>query len=164
MRIIEDFKANFYKDGTKEWHYGKIVSSIIFISVLVSIGLFNREKKKQLEHERSLSVRYTTGVTKNSYHNFRSSQPSVKYSFVLFGKEYKGFEPIRKEFEHSVNAKGGRYYVEFASENPANCKLLLERAVPDSVLYAPDSGWVNIPPINNVQQEEKDDKLKSNFN
>lgn len=142
---LNNLKRIFYKDGTRELHYGKIVSSIVFIILLISIGLCNRSKKTALKNERLADKRYIIGIIERKYQNFRSSQPSVKYYFKVLGKEYSDFEPVSADIEESITSGNARYYVEFSAKNPSNNKLLLNRPVPDSIKKSPLSGWSFTP-------------------
>lgn len=142
MNAFSDLIANFYKDGTKELHWGKIVSSIVFVLILLGIGLCNRSNRLKLEAQRSNKDRYTIGVTGTLHHNVRSSQPNIQYYYTVLGRKYSSSEDVDAQFEIAVVADGGHYFVEFATEDPGNSKLLLGQPVPSSITYSPDSGWI----------------------
>ena len=145
MTLWDDLMQNFRKDGTREWHKGKIISSIVFVAVLFLIGLYGRERRIENSADRKANFTYTIGVTGKKHHNIKSSQPTVEYIYKVNGVEFSGNQHIDAQFEKSIVANGGKYYVEFSSKNPSNSKLLLDYAVPDTVSNAAQGGWSYMP-------------------
>ena len=148
MSIIDEFKRNFYKDGTKEFHRGKIISSIIVVMALIAFVLYKNSDMSKKAQDRTEHPRYTIGVTGAMHKNFKSSKPTVEFFYSVSQKKYEGFEHIDASFEKNVQSNGGRYYVQFSYENPANSRLLLAYPVPDTVSLSPESGWSYMPGIN----------------
>ncbi|MBN8668560.1 MAG: hypothetical protein J0M30_13760 [Chitinophagales bacterium] len=144
MTAINDLLRNFYKEGTSELHWGKVIASVLFALLLLSIGLCNRSKKQKLNSERERDHRYTIGVTGVKHHNIRSSQPTVNFYYEVLGKQYEGTESIGASYEKDVTPNGGRFFVEFSTNNPSNGKLLFDHPVPDYIRSFPDSGWIDI--------------------
>jgi hypothetical protein len=147
MKLLDEFKRNFYKDGTKEWHPGKIVSSIVALIALLIFSLYKNTDLKNKALDRERHRKYTIGTTGSMHSNFRSSKPTVVYYYQVLKSTYRELEHIDDIYEKNVVSNGGRYYVEFSSINPNNSKLLLGYKVPDSILSCPDSGWSQIPGV-----------------
>jgi len=148
MTVWDDLMQNFRKDGTKDWHKGKIISSIVFVLILFLIGLWGHERSKENAADRKANKRYAIGTTGKQYHNIKSSQPTMKYYYQVGSQEDSGFESIPAQLENSVVANGGKYFVEFSSENPSNSKLLLDYPVPDTVKNTAVYGWTYMPGYN----------------
>ncbi|HUC82420.1 MAG TPA: hypothetical protein VMR70_16055 [Flavisolibacter sp.] len=148
MTLWDDLMRNFRKDGTKEWHKGKIISSIIVVLALAVFAFYNNRRLKESAAERKANLTYTIGVTGKTHHNIKSSKPTVEYNYHVNSVEYSGNQDIDAQFENSVVANGGKYYVEFSSKNPSNSKLLLGYAVPDTVTNAAQGGWTYMPGYN----------------
>ncbi|MDX2047803.1 MAG: hypothetical protein SFU87_13515, partial [Chitinophagaceae bacterium] len=85
---------------------------------------------EEIAADRKANLKYAIGVTGKAHHNIKSSQPTVEYSYKVNGVKYSGNEPITAQFEKTLVANGGRYYVELSSKNPSNSKLLLDYPVP----------------------------------
>ncbi len=145
MTVWDNLMQNFRKDNTREWHKGKIISSIVFVSFLSLIGLYVRKREKENEIDRNVNQYFTIGTTGKQYHNVKSSQPTIKYHYKVGSQEYSDFESIPVQFEKTVVANGGKYYVEFSSTNPNNSKLLLGYPVPDTVKIPAVEGWTYMP-------------------
>ena len=145
MTVWDDLMQNFRKDGTREWHKGKIISSIVAVLVFIVFIFYNNRRLKENAEDRRANLTYTIGVTGNTHHNFKSSKPTVEYSYKVDGVKYSGNEHIDSKFEKTVVANGGRYYVEFSSKNPSNSKLLLDYPVPDTVSNGAEHGWIYMP-------------------
>ena len=144
MTALEDLMRNFYKDGTKELHWGKVGSSIVVLVALIVFIFYNNSRLQYKSNDRLANRRYTIGTTGARHHGIRSSQPTVKFYYMVLGKEYQGNQDIDAQYEKTVVANGGRYFVEFSSKDPNNSKLLLGEPIPTSIQSAPDSGWANI--------------------
>lgn len=149
MTLWDDLMQNFRKDGTREWHKGKIISSIVVVLALIVFAFYNNIRLKENAADRKVNLRYSIGVTGKTYHNIKSSQPTVDYFYKVDNVEYSGNEHIAAQFEKTVVAKGGRYYVEFSSKNPSNSKLLLDYPIPDSVTIVAEDGWTYMPGYSN---------------
>ncbi len=145
MIVLEDFKNNFYKSGTKIFDPKKVVFSVLILLALVVFIIYNNTKISERINERKKDARYTIGITGNKYYNPKSSKPIIEFSYCSNGVIFTGTESIGANCEKNVIAKGGRYFVEFSSKNPNNCELLLNSPVPDSILIAPDDGWNRLP-------------------
>jgi hypothetical protein len=145
MTLWDDLMQNFWKDGTREWHKGKIISSIVAVLALVVFAFYNSRRLKANAADRNANLRYTIGVTGKTHHNIKSSKPTVEYSYKVGGVEYSGNEHIDAQFEKTVVANGGKYFVEFSSKNPDNSKLLLGYPVPDTVKSATEVEWTYMP-------------------
>jgi len=145
MTLWNDLMQNFRKDGTREWHKGKIMSSIVVVLAFIVFVFYNSRRLKGNEADRKANLTYTIGVTGKTHHNIKSSKPTVEYAYKVKGVEYSGNEHIDAQFEKTVVTNGGRYYVEFSSKNPSNGKLLLDYPVPDTVTNAAEDGWTYIP-------------------
>jgi hypothetical protein len=145
MTLWDDLMQNFRKDETREWHKGKIISSIIVVLALIVFAFYNNRRLKENASDRKANLRYTIGVTGKTHHNIKSSKPTVEFVYNVGLIDYSGNEHIDAQFEKSVVANGGRYYVEFSSKNPNNSKLLLEYPVPDTVTNKPEDGWTYMP-------------------
>jgi hypothetical protein len=145
MTLLKELKSNFQKDGTNEWHRGKIISSIIAVLALVAFIIYKNKDLNEKAKDRKEHLRYTIGITGKKYHNYKSSQPTIEYFYKVEQQEYSDREHIGAQFEKSVVGNGGRYYVEFSSINPSNSKLLLDRPVPDSITSSADDGWTFMP-------------------
>jgi hypothetical protein len=140
-----EVKNIFYKPGTTKLNKERILSTIVFIVILIIIGLFNKNNNLKSDLDRRTNPKYTIGSTLRQYKNFRSPNPSVKYRIEVDNKELEEFEEIPDFLNGKIIIEGGRYYVQLSSKNPSNCKLLLEYPVPDSISEAPDHGWVYMP-------------------
>ncbi|QGW28461.1 hypothetical protein [Phnomibacter ginsenosidimutans] len=149
MTLWDDLMQNFWKDGTREWHKGKIISSIVVVLALIVFAFYNSRRLKANAADRKANLKYTIGVTGKTHHNIKSSQPTVEFTYNVGMTEYSGNEMIAAQFEKSVVANGGRYYVEFSSKNPNNSKLLLDYPVPDTVTNTQEEGWTYMPGYNN---------------
>ena len=145
MTLSDDLMQNFRKDGTREWHKGKIISSMIVVLALIAFVFYNNRRLKANANDRKANLRYTIGVTGKTHHNIKSSKPTVEFAYNVGLIDYSGNEAIDAQFERSVVANGGRYYVEFSSKNPNNSKLLLDYPVPDTVTSVPEDGWNYMP-------------------
>lgn len=145
MTLLEDLKKNFRKDGTKEWHRGKIVSSLIVVLGLFVFIIYKNQDLNEKAAERLQHIRYTIGVTGKKHHNIKSSQPIIEYFFEVGNQKFTQIEHIGASFESSVIENGGRYFVEFSSVHPNNSKLRLDYPVPDSITSVPDLGWTSMP-------------------
>lgn len=144
MTALEDLKRNFYRDGTKELHWGKIISSIVVVIALIAFLIYKNADMDRKKKDRLANRRYTIGITGKRHHNIKSSQPTVEFYYTVLRKEYKDIEHIDAQYEKTAVANGGRYFVEFSSKDPSNSKLLLGQPVPASIQSSPDSGWVDI--------------------
>ena len=145
MRLIDDLKRNFVDEETNKLHRGKVISSLIAVSLLVVFIVYKNRSLKFEAQDRNAHSMYTIGVTGDKNHNFRSSKPTLVYHYNVSNRKYKGLEHIDAKNEKTAVANGGRYYVLFSYENPANSKLLLDFPVPDSIPSSPDMGWSYIP-------------------
>jgi hypothetical protein len=145
MTLWDDLMQNFRKDGTKEWHKGKVISSIIVVLALIVFAFYNDRRLKENAADRKANLRYTIGVTGKTHHNIKSSKPTVEYVYYVDRIEYSGNEHIGAQFEKNIVANGGKYYVEFSSKNPGNSKLLLGYPVSDTVTTVSDDGWTYMP-------------------
>jgi hypothetical protein len=145
MTLWDDLMQNFWKDGTREWHKGKIISSIVVVLALIVFAFYNNGRLKSNALDRKANLKYTIGVTGKTHHNIKSSQPTVEYNYKVDGAEYSGNQDIDAPFEKSFVANGGKYYVEFSSKNPDNSKLLLDYPVPDTVTNRTEDGWTFMP-------------------
>ena len=145
MTVLDDLRGNFYKDGTEELHWGKIISSIIVVILLITFSIYKTIDLKVKEKERIQNARYTIGITGEKHHNIKSSQPTVEFYYTVLGKKYQSIEYIGATYEKTVLLNGGRYFVEFSSKDPTNSMLLLGLPIPDLIQSFPDSGWVDIP-------------------
>ncbi len=154
MTLLEDLKRNFYKDGTNEWHKGKIISSIIVVIALLLFIVYKNMDLKRNALDRAVNRQYTIGLTGKKNHNLKSSQPTVKYYYRIGYQEFSGLEHIDMQFEESVISDGGRYYVEFSSKNPANSKLLLNYPVADSIKFPSGYSFDIIPQNESVQLKD----------
>ena len=144
MTLLNDLANNFFKHGTREIHWGKVVCSLIVLIALIAFIIYKNKDINKKEKERMANRRYTIGVTGKMRHNIKSSKPTVEYYYNVLGSKFKRKEHVDSKYEKSVVPNGGRYYVEFSSKDAANSKLLLGLQVPDSVINSPDSGWVDI--------------------
>lgn len=144
MKALEDLKKNFYKSGTKELHWGKVISSLFVLVALLVFIIYNNSRLNRRNKERLENRKYTIGVTGERHHNIKSSKPTVEFYYTVLGKKYKGNQDIDATYEKTVVVNGGRYFVEFSSTDPSNSKLLLGELVPASIQSAPDSGWIDI--------------------
>lgn len=145
MKIIDEIKANFFKDGTRELHLGKVITSIIVFSALIFFAVYKGNDITKKAKDRKEHLKYTIGITDAKNNNFKSSKPTVIYYYKVLEKEYEHLEHIDANYEKNVLANGGRYYVEFSSTNPSNGKLLLGYPVPDTIITAPSDGWTYMP-------------------
>jgi len=148
MTLWDDLMQNFRKDGTREWHKGKIISSIIVVSALIVFAFYIGRRLKENAADRKANLKYAIGVTGKTHHNIKSSKPTVEYVYRVGTVEYSGNEHIDAQFEKTVVANGGRYYVEFSSKNPSNSQLLLNYPVPDTITNGPRDGWTYMPGYN----------------
>lgn len=149
MNIKAEIKGFFYKPGSTKWDIERMISSVVVISLLVGLFFYGQKRNLKLTKERMLNVRYTVATTITSHRNFKSSQPTVDYFFNYSGKRYLDFEKIPDTLEDKIRTTNGRYYVEFSSKNPDNCKLLLLYPVPDSIKAVPEEGWNYLPGFKN---------------
>ncbi|MBV4359886.1 hypothetical protein [Pinibacter aurantiacus] len=145
MALKEDILRNFYKDGTKEWHWGKIILDVVFVLALLIVCIYGRNRKQKLDAERIKNHRYTIGITGKKHHGIKSSQPSVEFYYVVSYMQYNRNQTVGAQYEDNLISNGGRYYVEFSSKDPGNSVLLLGEPVPDAIQSCPDTGWINLP-------------------
>lgn len=145
MTLLEEFKRNFYRKGTTEWDPRSIISAIVVVIALLFFVIFNEGRLTQKATDRVANRMYAIGVTGKKIHSFKSSKPTVDYTFRYGVQEIESYQHIDAQFEQSVVANGGRYYVEFSSKDPSNSKLLLAYPVPDSITDAPGQGWTYMP-------------------
>jgi hypothetical protein len=145
MNVWDDLMQNFKKDGSREWHNGKIISSIIVVVALIIFLFYKNRALEGASAERKANLTYTVGITGKKYHNIKSSQPIIEYFYIVGGHKYSDIEHISAEYENSVIASGQRYYVEFSSKDPSNSKLLLNYPVPDSVVIPDEELWPYMP-------------------
>ncbi|HMK19252.1 MAG TPA: hypothetical protein VK492_13690 [Chitinophagaceae bacterium] len=145
MTIIEEFKRNFVDEKTNKLHKGKIISSLIVISILIVFIVYKNKSLKFEAQDRSAHSMYTIGITGDKHHNFKSSKPTLIYYYKVSNRKYKSREHVGAKNENTAVPNGGRYYVLFSYKNPANSRLLLDFPVPDSIPSSPDIGWSYMP-------------------
>lgn len=144
MHLIEELKSNYFKKGTRKVEPVKVIISVVVVVFLISFYFYNRQGLKKKETDRKKNLRYTVGFTNKRYKNPKSSKPTISFSFFYKQVKYSNREHIDAEYEQ-LNLEKKRYYLEFSSKNPDNCKLLLMFPVPDSITAAPDDGWNYMP-------------------
>jgi len=147
MNAIEDLLKNFYRDGTRAFHPGKVIGFFIFLLTFIFFIVYNNARLDRRTKSRIENRRYTIGITGNIYHGIKNSQPSIKYSYTVLGRQYIGNQEIGAKYEGTVWPNGGRYFVEFSSKDVDNSKLLLDKPVPEYIQSEPDSGWIDIKAI-----------------
>ncbi|MFY7840510.1 MAG: hypothetical protein ACOVP7_09545 [Lacibacter sp.] len=144
MRLIEDLKSNYFKKGTRTVEPIKVVVSLIVVVFLVIFYFYNESDLKDKEADRRNNTRYTVGFSTKRYKNPKSSKPTIEFYFFYRQSKYRSREHIDAEYEQ-LSLEEKRYYVEFSSINPCNCRLLFASPVPDSVNNIPDDGWSYMP-------------------
>lgn len=147
--MINQIKQFFFKPGTNEIQIEKVVSTAILILGLVGLFIYGRSRNAKKDVERNENALYTIGTTLKQYKSFRSPNPTVKYEFKVNSIELTDFEEIPDYLHGRIVTEGGRYFVQYSSKNPHNCKLLLESQVPDTLTEAPVDGWEHIPIVQN---------------
>lgn len=133
-----------YKPNTKEIYWGKIIPSIV---VLLGFGIFiflNNKRIDKLTDERNQSARYTIGITTAGHNNIKGSLV-IDYRFHFLGSDYTNSNTTKSWLINKPITQGGRYYIQFAYNNPSNAEMLFQYPVPDSIVNAPDSGWTHLP-------------------
>lgn len=147
MHLIEELKSNYFKKGTRKVEPVKVAISVGVVVFLVAFYFYKTKDIKSKESERKMNLRYTVGFTHKRYKNPKSSKPTISFSFFYEQNKYSNREQVDAEYE-KLNLEEKKYYVEFSSKNPDNCKLLLMYPVPDSVQVAPADGWDYMPGYN----------------
>ncbi|MEK7224582.1 MAG: hypothetical protein AAB221_02750 [Bacteroidota bacterium] len=145
MSVLEEFKSNFYRKGTKRIQPIKVIMCLILFLGLIAFAVFKEKDLAQKSRERKESLRYTIGITGKVHKNFKSSKPTVDYYYKYYRDQYSGTHHVGASNENNLISNGGRYYVEFSFKNPKNSELLLDYPVQDSILTAPPNGWDYIP-------------------
>src|SRR5690625_1450322 len=140
---------------------------VLTLVLLIIIYMFaNVSLSKSRWKNESLEKRYTI-ATIYDYENPVKNAGAFKYKFnfnqKLFSSSFLLANRISfKNKEHTNHYKiepklmrlstkelqiyvGKRYYVKFIVNYPKNSELLLDKPVSDSILKAPDEGWLQLP-------------------
>jgi hypothetical protein len=133
-----------YKPDSKDLYWEKILSSCFVIVLFFALMFYGNNREKERAIERKTHSRFTIGVTTDYHNNIRSSYTDVDFRYYVGHQKYTGSGSV-PWLSNNVKKVKGRYYVQFASNNPINSKILFEYPVPDSILHSPDSGWTYMP-------------------
>ena len=112
---------------------GVIIFSFIIISLVIKNVIEN--------HSLNENSNYTVGKIKGIEPNIKSGYRII-FIYYVQGKKYEAFAGIYKKNKSMI---GTRYYVKFSPSNPKNCKILLDKPVPDRIKDIPPDGWKCIP-------------------
>lgn len=138
------FISFFYKPNGAGIYWGKVIGTIVLTIALISLAIYGQLRNKKLKLEREANKMYTIGITTGIYKNIRSAVPNVVYKFSINESSFTKSEDIPDYLEGKVIPQNGRYYVQYSSKDPNNCKLMLSYPVPDSVSVSGD-GWTFMP-------------------
>ena len=118
----------------------------IFLGIgLVSLFLFGVITSILMKQNRNRCSRYTIGIVVEKYHTMSGTFYKTKYRVdsTDYVQNFPGFGEPRPV--------GKKCFIKFEKGNPENAVIITEYwANPDAV--APDSGWVKIPGIPDVEQ------------
>ena len=67
---------------------------------------------------------------------------ALNFNYFVNGKKYDSEYIVYNNPKIFVKK---RYFVVFSLSDPRNCKILLNRPVPDEIKQAPSEGWKKIP-------------------
>jgi hypothetical protein len=133
-----------YKSNSKDVYWGKIIPSMVVLFGFAIFIFFNNKRVDKLTDERNQFERYTIGITTAGHNNIKGSLV-IDYRFRFLNSEYSNSNATKSWLIDKPIVQGGRYYVQFAYNNPTNAEILFKYPVPDSIINAPDRGWVYMP-------------------
>ena len=136
-----------YKPNGKSLNLWRITMTLAYIGLGV-YAISQYFSDNRLQAERDNNPRYTVGTTTDYYTSKRRPFRSTNVNFIysISGNKYSGLAVISWLGDRgSINKKGGRYFVKFASNNPSNAEILFDSPVPNYSTNIPDTGWVEIP-------------------
>jgi len=76
------------------------------------------------------------------YETLTRSGYDLYYNYSVNGELYESDYIVYNNPNNFVNR---RFFVAFSPSNPKNCKILLEKPVPNELKQAPLEGWERIP-------------------
>ena len=149
--LLKWWQFFIYKPDSKNIYWEKIISSIVVLVGLVVLVFISVKNTNELDNKRKIHGRYTIGITTDYANNIRSSYTNIYFNYSVKQSILKGCSDYPYDWHNDINKEGGRYYVQFASNNPSNSEMLFEYPVPDSIKFAPDSGWSYMPGYENIK-------------
>ncbi len=115
----------------------KILSITLFIIILLLIVIKNIYNNKSLEKSSNYTIGNVISIKPNGNAGYR-----IYFTYKVNNNTYEAYGGI---YEYNKNLIGEKYFVKFSPSNPKNCKILLDKKVPENITKAPLGGWDSIP-------------------
>ena len=88
--------------------------------------------------------RYTIGIVTKFYF-MRGGGGTVFYSYKVKNKNYKGSSGVSDEYYNKKKDLHQRFITYFVSVDEGLSEILVKYPIPDSIKFAPQDGWTQIP-------------------
>lgn len=120
-----------------------------FIGLIAYMFITDKNRKNKWA-DPTLDKRYTQGVIIEYKHRGRGGPSSFVYNFKLGNRNYTNEYLILSKMQQLPKEElktyiGARYCVKFIVDCPKYSELLLDKPVSDSILTAPEEGWLQLP-------------------